>query len=93
MYNNLTVDDERLLFSSLRGLSDLNDSQKTHFLRTYFDEKKEREKKERLIKALSHGLIAALNIYTASLQTQESVKNTLYFVGGVNLLACISFTF
>ena len=52
-----------------------------------------REKQQRFVRALTHGMIAALNIYGATQQTNDTVKNALYFLGGVNTLAAISFAF
>lgn len=86
-------DEDRLLMNSLHDSRDLSDAQKISFLKVYNDQKKELLRQERYIKAITHGLIAALNIYNASQQTQDGVKNTLYFVGGANLLASLSYTF
>lgn len=84
--------EERSLFLTLQE-SRLTPEQKTTFLRAYALQRRERERKERMIKAITHGLIAGLNIYNASQQEQESIKTGLYFVGGVNLLAAASYTF
>lgn len=84
--------EERSLYQTLH-FSKFTTEQKSQFLRSYNFQKKEREKKERLVKAVTHGLIAGLNFYNASQQKQDSLKSTLNFIGGVNLLAAISFTF
>lgn len=86
-------DEKRLLMRSLRESTDLNNQQKVAFLKIYLNEKKKNQTKENYIKVVTHGLIAAMNIYNASLQQQGSVKNALYFIGGANLLASISFAF
>lgn len=78
------------LLSQTRGLSEL---EKTMILRTYYRHKREKERKERLIKAITHGLIAGLNIYSATQQDDKDLRTVLYFVGGVNFLAAASFTF
>lgn len=86
-------DRERELYSLLLKTRGLSQIEKTMLLRSYYRLQQRRKKKERFIKALSHGLIAALNIYNATQQDEESIRDALYFVGGVNLLASISFTF
>ncbi len=84
--------EERSVYQTLQ-YSKFTPEQKSQFLRAYNYERKDRAKRDRLIRAVTHGLIAGLNFYNASQQKQESLKNTLYFVGGVNLLAAVSFTF
>lgn len=84
--------EDRFLYSTLQG-SNLTAEQKSMFLRSYALQAKRREKKERLLKAVTHGLIAGLNIYNASQEKQSSIKTGLNFIGGVNLLAAISYTF
>ncbi len=84
--------EERSVFQTLQ-YSKLTSEQKTQFLRAYNFQRKEKEKKDRNIRAITHGLIAGLNFYNASQQKQDGLKSTLNFIGGVNLLAAISFTF
>jgi hypothetical protein len=84
--------EERFIYSSLQ-YSKLSPEQKTQFLKAYNLNRKERERRERVVRAVTHGLIAALNFYNASQQSQDSLKTTLAFVGGVNLLAAVSYTF
>lgn len=84
--------EERSLYQTLQ-YSNLTPIQKTQFLKAYLLQKADREKRDRLIRAITHSLIAALNFYNASTQKQDGLKNTLYFIGGANLLAAISFTF
>lgn len=84
--------EERSIYQTLY-YSKLTPEQKNQYLRAYIFQKKEKEKKDRYIRAITHGLIAGLNFYNASQQKQETFKGTLYFVGSINLLAAISFTF
>lgn len=86
-------DERRLMINSLAKDKNLNPEQKFSFYTTYYLEKSKIEKNDRAIRAITHGLIAALNFYNGSQQQQGGVKNTLYFIGGANLLAAISFTF
>lgn len=84
--------EERSIYQTLQ-YSKLTPEQKTQFLRAYEYQRKEKEKRDRYIRAITHGLIAGLNFYNASQQKQDSLKSTLNFIGGVNLLAAVSFTF
>ncbi len=84
--------EERELFEVLSN-SRLTADQKTEFLHSYYYHRMQTEKKERVIKALTHALIAGLNLYSASQQQQATIKTGLFFIGGVNLLAALSFTF
>lgn len=83
---------DRSFYKTLE-LSKLSVEQKMLLLRSYNHQKKLTERNERIIRAITHGLIAGLNFYSASRQKNDSVKNGLNFVGGVNLLAAFSFTF
>lgn len=82
-------------FHLLKQLSytKLTDSEKFEVLKASRLEKKERQKSENSIRAITHSLIAALNIYNGSRQKNESLKTALYFIGGANILAAASFTF
>ena len=84
--------EDRFMYDVLRNTQNLTPDVRNFVLQSYYREKKERESNERLVKALTHGLIAALNIYNATQQTPGPVQTGLYFIGGVNLLAAVSFT-
>jgi hypothetical protein len=86
-------DDQRLIVEALQSSKDLSAQDKMLFLNHYKAEKRRLEKQERFIKAITHGLIAALNFYNTSIQKQDGVKNALTFIGTANLLACISYSF
>lgn len=86
-------DDNRLLIQSLKYNDNLSNGQKLSVLKSIEKEKGTLKEKEKLIKAITHGMIAALNFYNASLQKNSSVKNGLYFIGTANALASISYSF
>jgi hypothetical protein len=86
-------DSDRQLIETLQTTQGMNDQDRVVFLKNYYAHKKEYEKQERFIKAITHGMIAALNFYNSSQQKQEGVKNTLLFIGGANFLASMSYTF
>lgn len=85
-------DEDRFFYDSVRN-ANLTATDRNAILRSYYHQKKVRERHERDIKAVTHSLIAAVNIYNASQQSKGSVQNGLYFIGGVNLLAAITFSF
>lgn len=84
--------EERSIYQTLNNTG-LTSDQKSQFLKSYAAVRKQKEKQDRFIRSITHGLIAAINIYNASQQDLDSVKSGLYFIGAVNLLACASFTF
>jgi hypothetical protein len=92
-YTYKVQSDEDLMRESLHASPFLSDKAKVETLRKYFELSKVNSKKEDRIKALTHGLIALLNFYSGSRQKSEPVRNTIFFIGGVNLLACISYSF
>jgi hypothetical protein len=49
-------------------------------------------RRERILRIATHALIAGLNVYSASIQGNETIRNGLYFVGGLNALAAISYS-
>lgn len=82
---------DRSIYETL-NLSGLSQAQKNQYLRAHFSYLEQFRKKDRLIRAITHGLIAGLNFYNGSRQKQDSLKNTFNFIGRVNLLACLSFS-
>lgn len=85
--------DDRMFYETVSGASGLSAGQRDSLTTSYFGVRSNRDRQKRFIRALTHGLIAAVNIYGATQQKNDSIKNALYFVGGVNLLAVLSFTF
>ena len=86
-------DDSRLMYDMLSENKHLNNGAKTLVLQSYFEQRKKRNHRERVIRAITHALVAGFNIYNGTQQQYEPVRNALYFVGGVNALASISFVF
>lgn len=71
----------------------LSPAQKNGLLANYLAEKNANQKKAKLIKAFTHGFIAALNFYNGSKQTDSNLQSVHYFIGGLNLVAAVSFSF
>jgi hypothetical protein len=86
-------DDERWMYETLSTSEGLTPTQKASVMKSYYQQKKDRLRREKIMRAITHGLIAGLNFYGATQQKSENVKNALIFLGGVNTLAVISFTF
>lgn len=85
-------DDERQFFETIH-YSRLDARSRFLALQAHEGQRRRREEKDRLIRVVTHGLIAALNFYNGSVQENKSLKTGLYFIGGVNALAALSFTF
>lgn len=81
-----------MVFESLDH-STMTVEQKGEFLNAYFKQVKQQRKKSKLIKAITHGLVAALNGYHALTEENKDLKSAFAFIGGVNLLAAVSYTF
>lgn len=86
-------DDERWMYETISASEGLTAAQKASVMRSYYEQKKDRQRREKIMRAITHGLIAGLNFYGATQQKSENVKNALIFLGGVNTLAVISFAF
>jgi hypothetical protein len=86
-------DEDRWFYDIMGASSSLSERDRVTMINAYYKSKAAREKRQKFVRALTHGLIAALNFYGATQQTNESVKNALMFLGGVNTLAAVSFTF
>ena len=50
-------------------------------------------RQERIMRAVVHGLLGATNVLNALRQDNRSVQNGLYFLGAINLLASVTYTF
>lgn len=86
-------DEEKLFYNSLEASGSLGPQEKLIVMESYHRQRKIRESRERVIKAVTHGMVAALNLYGASVQSNENIRSGLYFLAGVNVLAAVSFTF
>ena len=81
-----------MIFQTLEK-SKMTPEQKDEFLTAYFEEVKKQRKQSKLIKAVTHGLVAALNTYHAATEKNKDLKSAFYFIGGINALAAISYSF
>jgi hypothetical protein len=84
---------DRMIYNTLRDTPGLTVDQRTAVLRSYESHSLANKRREGYIKAITYGLIGALNLYNASQIQDSTVRNGLYFIGGVNLFAAVSYTF
>lgn len=73
--------------------SSLSLQEKNEVLRRYLYKEHKENEHRRWIKVATHALIAALNIYTATQETSSEVRSVFYFLGGVNILLAVSYSF
>lgn len=85
--------ENRKLHQVLKTSKWMSNEQRGMFLITYDLESTQESKKVNHIRVLTHGLIALVNFYNGSQQQNSSIKNSLYFIGGVNAIASLAFTF
>lgn len=85
--------EDRLLYYTLRDPRGLTDQHRTAVLKSYQTQRLQRDRNKSYIDAITFGLIGGLNAYNASQTQDASVKNALYFIGTINLLAAVSFSF
>lgn len=86
-------DDNHLLYDTLNQQKTWSMAQKDQFVKVYFQLEKDRTAESQKVAAITHGLLAALNFYNASISSNEDLRSTLYFIGAINLLASISYSF
>jgi hypothetical protein len=72
---------------------DLTLDQKNEMTRNYLGLKKDRQKKKRIIAALTYGLIAILNTFNATQTSDPNLKTIDWALAGANLALSLSFTF
>jgi hypothetical protein len=85
--------ENRSFYNAVNSSTSLESHHKNELLSNYLREKNEIHRKTRLIRAFTHGFIAAINFYNGSRQTDSNLKSVHYFIGGINLVAVVSFSF
>lgn len=81
------------VYEMLDSTPGLTLQQKEQMLRIYLKRHYERRQTERWIRIFSHSLIAAMNISRAGQTHDPELKNALYVLGGLNVVAAISIAF
>jgi hypothetical protein len=86
------VDDDLTRFVRIvKGTSGLTLANRNQLASLYLREGADRARSVRKIRVISHGLTAALNFVNAVTASQRDLATALYFLGGVNTLAAVSF--
>ena len=87
------VSDQRRIFQETLDRSlGLAETSKTEILKHYLELQQEARKHRNTIKVATYSLVAAVNFYEASRQTDETVKTGLIFLGAVGLLRTLTLT-
>lgn len=73
--------------------SKLNNQQKTDLLRRFLEIEKKQQERRKLIKVVTHSLIAAVNFYSAHREEDKNVKGVLNFLGIINAAMALTYTF
>lgn len=82
------IDGESARFRELlRKMPDLTPVQRDRLAQLFLEEAADRARRTRRIRAVTHGLTAALNLTNGVTASQRELQATLYFLGGINLLA------
>lgn len=79
-------------YHSLEG-SSLTAAQKNEVLQRYLKREKEEQEKRRWIRVATHVLLAGLNFYSASQESDRNIQSMFYVLGGANTILAISHSF
>jgi hypothetical protein len=71
----------------------LSAAQKNELLRNYLERERKARETRRWIQVATHALIAAVNFYGASQTHDDGAKSVFYFLGGVNTLMAVTYSF
>ncbi len=85
--------DYRSLYDTLETHRRMSVQERDQFVKVYFDLEKKRGRESEKIAAITHGMLAGLNIYNGATTQQEDLRSALYFIAAINLLASISYSF
>lgn len=73
--------------------SSLSPAQKTELLKRFLAYERNERDRARWIRFGTHALLAAVNFYSASQEDNRDVRSVLQFLGGVNVILAVSYTF
>lgn len=92
-YQHSVGSPDRSFVNIVNSANELNLEQREALLNSYLALEKERAERIRFMRIVSHSLVAVMNLYQASRETDSHVKDLLYVIGGLNGLAAISIAF
>ncbi|MBX2988979.1 MAG: hypothetical protein KF802_13910 [Bdellovibrionaceae bacterium] len=79
-------------YRAVRG-SSLTPMQKNELLARFLSNEKSERRRARWIRVGTHTLLAVVNFYAASQESNRDVRNLLQFMGGVNAVIAFSYSF
>ncbi|MDG0815868.1 hypothetical protein [Bdellovibrio svalbardensis] len=80
------------LYYALEG-SGLSLSERNKVLQRYLEKEKIERENRKWIRVATHAVIAAVNFYSASRETNDDAKTVFVFLGGVNALMAVTYSF
>jgi len=86
-------DERRSFYYTLRNVPNLSERDRDALVRAYSARSAEIARRTRTMQALTTGLLAAINLYGGLREKNTRGKTWRLLIGGVNLLACASFSF
>lgn len=89
-YLNFVSSEQSSFYQSIDRSRSLTEENKNELVRNYVSNWQENKRAERLTRIATHSLIGALNIYNGFREEQGDLRQGLFVLGGVNLLAAIS---
>lgn len=73
--------------------SSLNAAQRSEILHLFLQQEKEKKENENRLKILTHSLVAAVNLYSASREQDPQLKSFFSFLAGINALMAMNYSF
>lgn len=83
--------EERVIYTTIYQ-TEIGTKEKDALVRSYTTQWKENKQRDKLIRIVTHSLVGVLNIYNGSRATEDDLRQGLYAIGGINLLAALSLT-
>lgn len=80
-------------FQKILSQTALSPKQRDDLSMRFLEENAKRAKAVRKIRVITHSLTAGLNLLNGATTSNSQLKTALYFLGGINVLAAIHFTF
>jgi hypothetical protein len=90
-YLVLIDDDYSRITRLIESVPELSESERNRLAQSFFRENSQRARNVRKIRVISHALTAGLNLSSGLTASQRELKTALFFIGGINALAAVSF--
>lgn len=87
-----TYSERDSFFYAIDG-SSLSPHQRNEVLQRYLTKERKERGNRRWIRVATHALIAAVNIYSASRESQSDIRSLYYFLGAANTVLAVSYSF